>query len=170
MSEDLNEFTLVERRKLLEIQAEAKRLCALNAALQKTIDDWRVMTCTWCGLEIAFDDDNVEAILEQMNQHALTCPADPRTQEIAALRARAERAEELITRVVNRLDDTDLHSSNCEHFYTREDNQCDCGGSKLIAEMQEIVAALDAADIKKWRKLADNLSAHDAGKEQPDEP
>lgn len=93
MSEDLNEFTLVERRKLLEIQAEAKRLCALNAALQKTIDDWRIMTCTWCGLEIPFDDDNAEAILEQMNQHALTCPADPRTQEIAALRARAERAE-----------------------------------------------------------------------------
>lgn len=72
---------------------EAQRYAAERDALKVTLDRWRVITCTWCGMSIPYDPQNHEEVREKLNQHALECEDDPRNVELIALREQLKQVE-----------------------------------------------------------------------------
>jgi Lar family restriction alleviation protein len=69
------------------LRAEIERLQRENAGLKWTIGSRFALSCTWCGLEAPYTAETYEAVLEQMNEHALHCEKDPHEAEIQRLRA-----------------------------------------------------------------------------------
>ena len=84
-----NHYQITIDKLYREIEARDALIAELKAKLRD-----RYFSCSWCGFAVPFngDDDAAREKAEQeINEHALTCYADPRMDTIADLRRQIDR-------------------------------------------------------------------------------
>jgi hypothetical protein len=144
-----NRFT----QEFIQGQREACLIAELEA-LQEVINGWRTISCTWCGLTMPYKPGNHDEVEAAMNQHALECEADPRTQEIQQLKKDNER-------YLARIDEL---TRQCNEIYAREEEVTLVLSSveRAAAAVQEMLEESQAEvkrlrDANRWIPVSERL-------------
>lgn len=132
------------------LEEEVRRLQEEDAALKWTIGSRFSLSCTWCGMEAPYTAQTYDAVLAQINEHALHCPEDPHEKEIARLQAKVEEQQrELLNRALLIYE----HASNSERLQAEaEATRVNLSGTKeYLDKIQGLIEAMKS-EIERLRQ------------------